>query len=284
MGKRDRTPLPLAPGPSPLAEIHFAGYRERMLASCLIIAHAGASFDSPENTVAAARLAWQQRADAVETDVHITRDGALVCSHDASTLRRTGYDGLIESLPLKQLTALDAGAWKDPKFAGETIPTLEQLLDTVPPGKRVVIELKCKRDISAELRAALLRSQIPPKQIDLIAFDAALLSAARAANPDCAAYWLAGHTADAAPEAHFQALDQLIARAKQLRFDGLNLNHSWPIDATFVNRVHAAALKLYVWTVNDADIAARLRDAGVDGITTDRPGWLREQLDPSSCA
>ncbi len=58
----------------------------------------------------------------------------------------------------------------------------------------------------------------------------------------------------------------------------MNLEQKFPIDAAFVKQVHDAGLKLYVWTVNDADLARKLVQAGVDGITTDRPQWLREQL------
>ena len=62
------------------------------------------------------------------------------------------------------------------------------------------------------------------------------------------------------------------------KFDGLDLQFKWPIDKAFVKQVNDAGLKVVVWTVNDPKIARRLIEAGVDGITTDRPGWMREQL------
>lgn len=74
-------------------------------------------------------------------------------------------------------------------------------------------------------------------------------------------------------------LEELIAVAKAAGVDGLNLDVRFPIDQSVMKQVHRAGLKLYVWTVNDADQARRLAAAGVDGITTDRPGWLREQLE-----
>jgi glycerophosphoryl diester phosphodiesterase len=70
----------------------------------------------------------------------------------------------------------------------------------------------------------------------------------------------------------------LAVRVKAARLDGLNLQFRWPITETFVKEVKDAGLKLFVWTVNDPDVAKGLVDAGVDGITTDRPQWLREQL------
>jgi glycerophosphoryl diester phosphodiesterase len=70
----------------------------------------------------------------------------------------------------------------------------------------------------------------------------------------------------------------LIEDAKSADLDGLDLHFDWPIDKAFVARVKEAGLKLIVWTINDPAVARRMSDAGVDGITTDRPGWLREQL------
>ena len=66
--------------------------------------------------------------------------------------------------------------------------------------------------------------------------------------------------------------------AKAADFDGLDLQYNWPITKSFVSEVKAAGLKLVVWTVDDPAVAKRLTEAGVDGITTNRPQWLREQL------
>ena len=60
--------------------------------------------------------------------------------------------------------------------------------------------------------------------------------------------------------------------------DGLNLAFKGPLDTAFVQQTHAAGLKFYVWTVDDAEVARKLVAAGVDGLTTNRPGWLRAQL------
>ena len=76
----------------------------------------------------------------------------------------------------------------------------------------------------------------------------------------------------------FPALDELIRKAKAAGLDGLNLHYEWPIDTAFVQKVKSADLKLYVCTVDDAELAKRLAVAGVDGITTNRPEWLRQKL------
>jgi glycerophosphoryl diester phosphodiesterase len=72
--------------------------------------------------------------------------------------------------------------------------------------------------------------------------------------------------------------EQLIARAKGAALDALDVSGRGPVDARFVRKVHAAGLKLYIWTVDAPSKAEMLRDAGVDGLTTNRPGWLRERL------
>src|SRR5690242_13996300 len=83
------------------------------------VAHRGASFEAPENTVASAMLAWQQNADAVEADVRMTKDGELIISHDPTTKRIDGRDVAIADLTMAEARSLDAGRRKGPKFAGE---------------------------------------------------------------------------------------------------------------------------------------------------------------------
>ena len=71
-------------------------------------------------------------------------------------------------------------------------------------------------------------------------------------------------------------MGQLIAKTKVAGLDGLDLNHGFPIDRAFVKKVHDAGLKLYTWTVDDPQLARKEVAAGVDGITTLRPGtWVK---------
>jgi len=85
-----------------------------------IVAHRGASWDAPENTVAAWRLAWEQGADAAELDTYLTKDGKMVVLHDGSTQRTTGVDLRVAETTLAELRALDAGKWKGEQFAGRS--------------------------------------------------------------------------------------------------------------------------------------------------------------------
>ena len=103
-----------------------------------IVAHRGASYDAPENTVAAIKLAWEQKADAAEFDVFLSKDGKIVVMHDKDTKRIAGVDRKVVDQTLAELRKLDVGRWKDAKFAGEKMPTLDEMLATVPEGKQRV--------------------------------------------------------------------------------------------------------------------------------------------------
>ena len=82
------------------------------MSSPLIIAHRGASYDAPENTMAAFRLAWVQNTDALELDIHRTRDNEIVVIHDPDTLRTSGISKSIKRECLADLQKLDIGIWK----------------------------------------------------------------------------------------------------------------------------------------------------------------------------
>src|SRR5258706_6726864 len=119
-----------------------------------IVAHRGASYDAPENTLVSQELAWKHHADAAELDVHLTKDGKLAVMHDPTLKRTTGHEGKFEDFTLAKLRQLDAGKWKGPQFAGEKIPTLDEMLAHIPPGKRIIIHIKVGAEIVPELVAS----------------------------------------------------------------------------------------------------------------------------------
>lgn len=242
-----------------------------------IIAHRGASHDAPENTLAAFRLGWEQGADAVELDIHLSKDGQIVAIHDATTKKNIGVDRPVAEQTLDELRTLDAGAWKGAQWLGEKLPTLAEALATIPDGKRIFIEIKCGAEVLPELERVVQASGKKSAQLAIIAFDYEVATQAKERLSGLPVYLLAAFKADkktgAMPE-----LPTLIAKAKAARLDGLDLDYKFPIDAAFVAKVKDAGLGFYVWTVNDPAVARRLVGAGVDGITTDRPAWLREQL------
>jgi glycerophosphoryl diester phosphodiesterase len=243
-----------------------------------IVAHRGASYDAPENTLASVKLGWEQQADGVEFDIWLSKDGQIVLSHDKDTERAAGVKKLVVEQTYDELRQLDVGKWKDPKYTGEKIPLLTDVLKTIPAGKRVFIEIKCGPEIVPELQRVLEQSGHPPAALAIIAFSEDVVAACKRALPAHQVYWLVSIKRDKKTGEWNHTADGLISRAKELHADGLDLSACDFIDQAFAERVFAEKLGLYVWTVNDPTIARQMIAAGVQGITTDRPAWLREQL------
>ena len=241
-----------------------------------IIAHRGASHDAPENTLASIQLGWQQDADAVEIDVQFSKDGHIVVIHDDNTRKTAGFRKKVSAQTLAQLKALDVGQWKHAKWAGERIPTLAEAFATIPEGRRLFVEIKCGaecipafvRDFNASGRKA---GQVVP-----IGFSLETMRQLKRALPELEVCWIAAFRRTLrgwSPKA-----EKLIERVTEAGLDGLDVGSSGPVDAAFARKVHDAGLKLYIWTVDSVPKAKRLIAAGVDGITTNKPGWLRSEL------
>jgi glycerophosphoryl diester phosphodiesterase len=235
-----------------------------------IVAHRGASYDAPENTVAAFDLAWMQGADGAECDLYLTKDGRIIAFHDKTTKRTAGVDLPVALTDFAELRKLDVGAFKGARFQGEKPPTVEELLATAPPGKKVYLEVKCGPEIVPELLRELDRLERPVAETPVICFDAAVIAEVKRLRPDRPAYFLHNPEKIGAVE--------LVALARKIRADGVDLRACAQLDEAYARVVLDAGLRLDVWTVNDVAEAVRLAKLGVRGITTDRPGWLRDGL------
>lgn len=241
-----------------------------------IIAHRGASHDAPENTLASIRLGWEQGADAVEIDVHQSRDGHIVVIHDATLRKTAGVDRRVESLTLAELQALEVGRWKHRRWEGERIPTLSEVLETMPRRGRLLVEIKCGVNCLPRFVEAVRGSVTPAQRVVPIGFDLTTMQLVKWALPECEVCWVAGFSRTL--QGWRPGAEHLIEKAKGAGLDGLDVGVRGPVNAEFARKVHAAGLKLYIWTVDSPTRARRLAAAGVDGLTTNRPGWLRKQL------
>ena len=106
------------------------------------VAHRGATGYAPENTIAAFDLAVDMKADYIEIDVQRSKDGELVVIHDTTVNRTTNGSGKVGALTFEQLRSLDTGSFKGEQFAGEQIPTFEEILDRYHGKIGILIELK----------------------------------------------------------------------------------------------------------------------------------------------
>lgn len=244
------------------------------------IAHRGASYLAPENTVASAELGWAKQADAVEVDVYLSSDGQVVVIHDKTTKRTSGEELEVAKSTAEQLRRLDVGSFKNESYAGEKIPLLSEVIATVPAKRRLFVEIKCGPEVLPALEQAIDASG-KRKQIVIIGFGFDTVVASKQRMPDLPTYWLAGTKKDKETEAWLPHSTTLVDQLAGTDLDGLNV-HWAGVTEEFAQAVRKAKLGLYVWTVNDPVEAARLVKLGVDGITTDRPGWLRKELEGAS--
>jgi len=242
-----------------------------------IIAHRGASHDAPENTLAAIRLAWEQGADAVEVDVHCSRDGKIVVIHDPGLRKLARCSGKVCDKTLAELKQLDVGLWKGRQWAGERIPTLDEVLAAIPGGKRLFIEIKCGAESIPEVQRALRSTGTSANAIVIIGFSLATMTEVKRALPEVEVCWIVERKRNLRTGRWSPTADFIIERVRKAELDGVDMGVRG-LHTEFVELAKAAKLKCYVWTVDSALVAGRLIRAGVDGITTNRPGWLREQL------
>lgn len=232
-----------------------------------IIAHRGASYLAPENTLSAAKLAWKNKADAIECDIWLSKDNKLIVSHDGNTKRITGQDHKISDTNSDVLRTLDAGSFKDPKYKGQKLPFLNELIRTVPAGKEIVIEIKCGPEVLPFLKETVAKYS-KKREFTFICFDLPTITETRKAFPQYPCYWLCDKSV---------LLEDNFTRVKEAGLQGVSLNYRI-INEDVMKRAADMKMDVFSWTVNDPVEAKRLIALGVRGITTDRPGWLIEQL------
>ena len=230
----------------------------------LVIAHRGASGYRPENTLPAYQLAIEQRADMIEIDLHTTRDGVIVITHDED-LAGLGGSGEIVERTLAEIRALDAGE-------GETVPTLDEVLDAF--GVKVPFNLEIKRGkegpyagLEAAALEALAARDLLPSMLFSSFFDPALKEL-RAQSAEARIGFLVS------PRFPHKSIDRATAVGAEALHPEVRL-----ADKELIDAAHDAGLAVYVYTVDDVEIMKRLIDLGVDGLFTNFPDRMRSLLD-----
>jgi glycerophosphoryl diester phosphodiesterase len=232
-----------------------------------VVAHRGASADAPENTLPAFELAWEQGADAIEGDFWLTADGEVACCHDADTKKVAGRKVEVRAASFADLQGLDVGRWKGERWTGTAMPRLADVLATVPPGKRMFIEIKDGPHAVPAVARAVRASGLTDDQVRVIAFDAEVVAAAKAALPGVKAYWLVNQK-----KARQLGPAGVVATAKAAEANGVSTEAGeapWP---ALVDTVTGAGLEIHTWTIDDPQKALAFARAGYQSITTNRPG------------
>ena len=252
----------------------------------LIIAHRGSSALAPENTMAAFHKAIEDRADGLEFDVRLAKDGVPVVFHDA-TLRRIARKNIsVISLRAEELQKLDVGSWfniKNPrkanlKFSAETIPTLAYLLDVLGDYKGLIyIELKCKADELTTLVRAVIKVVQSSKLFPNIIIKSFKLEAIALTNK-------------LLPEVRTAALfapkiltilrkqTQLIEKARECKADEISLHFSLATQK-IVEKAREFGMPTIIWTADHPVWVKRSCDIGIRAIITNNPARLLVKRD-----
>lgn len=231
------------------------------------IAHRGASAECPENTLASFRRAMELGASMIECDLQLTADGHVVVFHDWSLERTTSGRGVVRDAALEAIRGLDAGSWKDPRFAGEPVPTLEEVLDLTAGRVGLNLELKSERS-EGLLALSVLRTVAQRAALDRVlfsSFEMGVLERLREASPEARIGVLWGHP----------PFDDAFRHADELAAEAIHPPNR-AVDEALVRTARVRGLATNVWTVNSVDRMLQLVGFGVAGVISDHPGRLLE--------
>lgn len=219
--------------------------------------------------MASIQRAWELGADGVEVDVHLTADGVPVVIHDGDTGRTGDRSIKVGKSTLAELKEVDVGVKFGPAFAGQRIPTLEEVLASMPDRKYLFVEAKEAR--AADLAKAVLPlfAQHPRwvanRQIVFMSFFPDLLWTAAARFPDLTLLLLLDKAR------RLPAKIPASLPSDVLPVHGLGISHKVTLSDDQREALERAGALLNVWTVNDPEQKSKWEDAGFDFLTTDSP-------------
>jgi glycerophosphoryl diester phosphodiesterase len=225
-----------------------------------ITAHRGAKIVAPENTLAAFRAAMDAGATFAELDVQHTRDRRLVVVHDGDLMRMADDPRKVSELTATEIAAIDIGRKYGAQFAGETPPTLEQVIDLARGRMRINIELKYNVPDPGLAPAVveLLRRKDFLDQVVITSLDYAALKQVERLEPSLKT----GHIITTA-----------VGNVVRTEADFLSLNAA-RATPSLIRRAHAAGKEVHVWTVNEPELMLRMIERGADNVITDDPALL----------
>ncbi|CUA85448.1 glycerophosphodiester phosphodiesterase [Pseudidiomarina woesei] len=227
----------------------------------LIFAHRGASFEAPENTIAACGRALDAQADGIEIDVYPLEDEWVVF-HDRYLARLTAHEGRLQDFTLAQLRSLKV-------FGQHPIPTLDEVLDFVGGRCMVNIELKgadITRGLTRHLRRAVERAGFQPQQLLVSSFNHHWLKQLKEDHPEQSI----GALTTSCPLSYALFASELQAWSVHIDVDF--------VTSEFVVDAHQRGLKVLVFTVDEPQDMLELKRMGVDGIFTNHPALARNVL------
>ena len=218
----------------------------------IIMGHRGAAALEPENTLLSIKKAMEIGVDAVEIDVHLSKDKEIVIIHDLTLDRTTNGTGLVSNYTLSELKKYDAGK-------GEAIPTLQEVMELTDKNVKLVIELKQKGTES------IVVDQIKKNKLEdnvyVISFWHRLVKNIKETDKNIkTGVLLVGCPANT-------------SIADQISADALFMKYTF-VDTEIVELSHKNGLKVFIWNIDDPFLIKPFADIGVDGIGSNNPGIL----------
>lgn len=245
----------------------------------IVVAHRGASAQAPENTMEAFRLGVEADADAIELDVHLTADGQLAVIHDDTLDRTTDRTGRVAELTMDEIREADAGAtFARPDdaglpYAGEglRVPTLPEVLEWLPDGVGLVVEIKAREAADAVVEALRGQPVREGNRLAVISFDEATIERVRELDPGIRTGYLLVPT---------QPIEPALTWATEHGHVGV---FPWEGDLgmdplPLMSQAHAYGREIGCYVVNDPQRMQHLAACGLWGFVTDVPDVARAAL------
>ena len=244
-----------------------------------LIAHRGESFDAPENTLPAYRMAVE-RGFGFECDIYRSADGRLFTFHDSKLTRTSGgrfTNACVNASWEREVSKLDVGGWgkwKDSKYVGTRPALFEEVLALARPGRKIYVEVKggdAAVDWVQQIKKVVDKeSKATPDTILFICFSAKTCKALKTAMPDFKVYWLTGEKLR--PE-------EIITVLHETHADGVDIRYRGELHtAEFIEKIKASGYEFHIWTIDDPETAKEAFQRGVQTVTTNRAKFILEML------
>ena len=234
------------------------------------IAHRGASGAglAPENTLAAFEKAIEIGVDAIEVDVHATRDNRVAVIHDATLDRTTDRLGIVRDLTYDEIREADAGSWFDAGFAGERVPELEEVLDLARHRALILIEIKA--DFLAERVLQTVAEMDALSQVAIQSFNPQTIRRVKLLEPTIPTALLMGKVPTTPSRVRAR---KMVRDALAIGANSIGLWHN-VVTPALLEEMRRRALSVWTWTVNEPIAMRDLVQMGIQGIITNYPDRL----------
>lgn len=232
------------------------------MAKPICIAHRGVAGLAPENTLVSFQQAMEYHPDAMELDLHLSKDGEIMVIHDSTVDRTTNGKGKVAELTLAELKQLDAGAWFDKKYAGEQIPTFTEVLSLTQDKITLLIELKAAG--TAEKAIPMLEKFGMINQVIITSFNPEYLKIAKQLNPNISMMHIF-HT-DPAKKDTITPLTYT-TRTLAVSANLMAINYG-AVTPELIQTAHQRGLLIGVYSVDIEEDIQSMVELGVDNITS----------------